>query len=303
MSKRWETSSQGMLAVNSILAGFCVTAICLILTLTEKSIILELSLGSMTIAFIFFTISCEWITDAIDYQEIDDYIQSMLTYNLGVIMLFVAAIFLFIHYQYYFLVIIAFLSMFYWIHHELWLLNKENRKRIVIDTTCEIQRISPNDSKNIINDLMYLEKLFPQNLQEIHKDLEKMIQNPTNICITAEIDNVVEGYLLSGPLKNFDFIPGITEDAEFYSDSSIYIMSIIVSPHFRKKEIGQCLISELYRIARLQGYRYITAHTKEKSYRPKDIEVLKIFPNWYGSSDSYEYWRRRVPSTAFFKQH
>jgi hypothetical protein len=77
---------QGMLIVTTIFAGFTGTIVALVVALTEKSTWLQVCLGLLMLALLLFAHAAEQITDALDEGDVFSYLQSMLEYNIGVVL-------------------------------------------------------------------------------------------------------------------------------------------------------------------------------------------------------------------------
>ena len=89
--KRWEDGAKGMLNVNAIFAGF--SGAFLINIISKDSDISPnadwyCASSILSIAALYcFARAAEWITDSLDEYQLDTYLKSMLTYNLGVVFL------------------------------------------------------------------------------------------------------------------------------------------------------------------------------------------------------------------------
>jgi diamine N-acetyltransferase len=71
----------------------------------------------------------------------------------------------------------------------------------------------------------------------------EFLADPLCICICSHLDDQPAGYLIA-------FIREVKENAFHYALRSIYIDQIAVRPEFKRKGIGQRLISEIEMVAR-----------------------------------------------------
>jgi hypothetical protein len=140
---RWKDGSKGMLTVCALFAGF--TGVILVNLIIHAfggsttqapppSSYLYISILLAGLALWLFALSAERITDALDHNEVGVYLFSMITYNIGVVFIFVSLDLLLFHFwrtSYAFIPLV--LLLWPWGRDIWWLSSRANRNAYLLD--------------------------------------------------------------------------------------------------------------------------------------------------------------------------
>jgi hypothetical protein len=89
--KHWKSGCEGMIAVNSIFASLAGALIAIIVIITtQKSLWVHVFAALLIMAFLFFVHSAENLTNALEEDDVEQYLRSSLQYNLGVVLLLIS---------------------------------------------------------------------------------------------------------------------------------------------------------------------------------------------------------------------
>ena len=123
--KRWRAGCDGMISVNSIFASFAGGLAAVVVAFTQRTIVFQLSVALLMIAFILFARAAETITDAVERDDVLLYQAAHQQYNVGVVLVLVSlSILLFVlHYRYAALIPVL-CAWNPWLRDVIWLLRK-----------------------------------------------------------------------------------------------------------------------------------------------------------------------------------
>lgn len=88
--KRWRSGCDGMIAVNSIFASFTGALVAIVVALSERSLLIQVCVFLLLVAFLLFAHAAEIITDAVERDDVLLYQRSHLRYNLGVVLILIS---------------------------------------------------------------------------------------------------------------------------------------------------------------------------------------------------------------------
>jgi len=86
-------------------------------------------------------------------------------------------------------------------------------------------------------------------------------------------------------------------DTNIGKNNTLYTYAFLMSKKFHKKGGYSKTLKQIYiNWAKKQGYKYVSGHVRQgisKKFKG-DIEIIKIFNNWYGQEHPFEYYRRSI---------
>ncbi len=123
--KRWRSSCEGMISVNSIFASFAGALVAVVVALTERTLLIQICVFLLLIAFLLFAHAAEIITDAVERDDMLLYQQSHLRYNLGVVLTLISIALILWSLDYRYAAVIPLVGTVKpWLRDFIWLLRK-----------------------------------------------------------------------------------------------------------------------------------------------------------------------------------
>jgi len=170
----------------------------------------------------------------------------------------------------------------------------ETESTVEVDTESGqvvIEMVYPGDWGSIKDEIIVIEEeIFSGKLQQDEGDLGNTFKDPVSICLVARGGDRVIGYVMGGPLKDYDYLPGVEEDENYVDENTIYLESRAVLNDYQGKGIvGANLKEEFIRRARQRGYEYVTGHIRE-DYVPEGAEIVSIHENYQGTGLTFVYY-------------
>jgi len=156
--------------------------------------------------------------------------------------------------------------------------------------------------------ILEIEEIFDPKLREEPETIKAFFDDPQAIVLVAEIGTNVVGCLYAAPIESNLFLRGLgpTKEYKTFSDflkrdsnfgkcNTMYESSLAVLSRYEGRGIGTALDRELARVAKDDGYKFITAHNAPDASLHiaeklgwKKVEECK---NWFGTGEDYCYMR------------
>ena len=157
-----------------------------------------------------------------------------------------------------------------------------------------IKEIGLVDSIQIINLSKELHSLYGENALINNNNIKKYFNRNTYPFI-ARLNNEIIGFIIGVPLEVFSAKSWSHYDTNLGKKNTIYTYMFLVSSNYRKK-FGYSKILKMIYInwCKKQNFEFVTGHVKSgvsKKFSNK-VSIVKIFPKWYDSKFSFEYYRR-----------
>ncbi len=159
-----------------------------------------------------------------------------------------------------------------------------------------IESINQEDSIQIIELSKELELVFGVNASFNPKNINKYFNKNTFPFITRLEEKII-GFIIGVPLENFSNESWSHYDTNLGKNNTIYTYTYLIKEFYRKKGGYSKTLKMIYiNWCKKQGYKYVTGHVKKGISKkfPSQIEVIKIFPNWYNCGYPFEYYRRKL---------
>ena len=120
--------------------------------------------------------------------------------------------------------------------------------------------------------------------------------NKNTLPFVARFKGEIIGYIIGVPIEFFNQESWARYDKNLGKNNTIYTYAFIMNEKYRKVGGYSKTLKKIYiNWSKKNGYKYCTGHVKQgiaKSF-PK-TEIVKTFPNWYGSNSIFEYYRRNI---------
>ena len=123
--KRWRASCDGMISVNSIFASFAGALAAVVVALTTRTVVFQISVALLMIAFILFARAAETITDSVEQDDVLLYQVAHQQYNVGVVLVLLSLAILLFALEYRYAAVIPLACIWKpWLRDTIWLLRK-----------------------------------------------------------------------------------------------------------------------------------------------------------------------------------
>ena len=113
----------------------------------------------------------------------------------------------------------------------------------------------------------------------------------------ARYKGEIIGYIIGVPLEYFRKEAWAHYDVNLGLNNTIYTYAFVVNAQYQSRGGYAKSLKRVYlNWVKKRNYSYITGHTElgvAKNFS-KDTETVKIFPEWYNSRVSFEYYRRPI---------
>ncbi len=138
--RRWRAGCDGMISVNSIFASFAGGLVAIVVALAERSILIQITVGLLLLAFVLFAHAAESITDAVERDDVLLYQRSHAKYNIGVVLILLSLALILFSLRYRYVAAIPLLGSWNpWLRDFIWLVRKpkEEWNKYIADITSE----------------------------------------------------------------------------------------------------------------------------------------------------------------------
>ena len=157
-----------------------------------------------------------------------------------------------------------------------------------------VEKIGKDDINEIINVSNDLSKIFENNSLLNQDNIFKYFNKDTFPFI-ARYKGKIIGFIIGVPIEKFEQECWIRYHNNLKKDNTIYTYAFIIMKKYRKVWGYSKTLKKIYlNWIKKKGYKYNTGHVSEGISKKfsKDVEIIKIFPNWYGAKTAFEYYRR-----------
>ncbi|MAJ43797.1 MAG: hypothetical protein CMF96_03505 [Candidatus Marinimicrobia bacterium] len=159
-----------------------------------------------------------------------------------------------------------------------------------------IEKIGSDDIAQLIEVSDELVKKFGESAKLTKSNITKYFNKDT-IPFVARQNNKIIGYIIGVPLEYFRKEAWAHYDVNLGLQNTIYTYAFVVKGNFQKRGGYSKSLKRVYlNWVRKRNYKFITGHTElgiAKNFS-SNTETVKIFPEWYNSKVSFEYYRRPI---------
>ena len=159
-----------------------------------------------------------------------------------------------------------------------------------------IENIGSDDIAQLIEVSEELVKKFGEAAKLTKSNITKYFNKDT-LPFVARQNSTIIGYIIGVPLEYFRKEAWAHYDINLGRNNTIYTYAFVVSSNFQGIGGFSKSLKRVYlNWVRKRNYSFITGHTElgvAKKFS-KNTETVKIFPEWYGSRVSFEYYRRPI---------
>jgi len=157
-----------------------------------------------------------------------------------------------------------------------------------------IKKIGKDDVKEIINVSNDLSEIFGDNLLLTEDNILKYFNKDTFPFI-ARFKGKIIGFIIGVPIEKFKQESWCRYDINLQKKNTIYTYAFVIMKKYRKIGGYSKTLKKIYlNWIKKKGYKYNTGHVSEGYSKKfsKNVEIIKIFPHWYGAKTAFEYYRR-----------
>ena len=154
--------------------------------------------------------------------------------------------------------------------------------------------------KNDLSDILLISKEFSEIYGKntfINENNVKKYFNKNTLPFLARYNSKIIGYIIGVPLEYFKQESWSRYDTNLDKNNTLYTYAFIIQKKYRKiGGYGKTLKMIYLNWSKKKGYKYISGHvTQGTAYTfGENIEIIKIFTNWYGTKIPFEYYRREL---------
>ena len=163
-----------------------------------------------------------------------------------------------------------------------------------------MKKVGIEDQNQLIYLSMELEEIFGPHSQLSENKINKYF-NESNMPFIARNKGEIIGYIIGIPLEKFSQESWSHYDTNLGKNNTLYTHAFVFKKLYRKKGAYAKTLKRVYiNWARKKGYNYITGHVSEGISKKfsSNIEIVKLFPTWYGCKKPFEYYRRQILSVT-----
>ena len=157
-----------------------------------------------------------------------------------------------------------------------------------------VKKIGKNDICEILDMENSLSESFGLNSVFTEHNINKYF-NERTLPFLARYKNEIIGFIIGVPLENFEQESWAQYDVNLGKNNTLYTYAFFIKNKFRGKGGYSKTLKKIYiNWAKKRHYKFVSGHVKQgitKNF-PPNIEVIKIFPIWYGLNTPFEYYRR-----------
>ena len=154
--------------------------------------------------------------------------------------------------------------------------------------------LGKNDLNTICNISENLAKIFGNDFLLNEDNIFKYF-NENTLPFVARYKGEIIGYIIGVPIEFFKQESWIRYDNNLGKENTIYTYAFIMNEKYRKVGGYSKTLKKIYlNWAKKNGYKFCSGHVKQgiaKQFSSR-TEIIKTFPNWYGSNSIFEYYRR-----------
>ena len=157
-----------------------------------------------------------------------------------------------------------------------------------------IKKIGGDDANEIIGISKDLSEIFGKDLLLTKDNILKYFSKDTYPFIARHKGEII-GFIIGVPIERFKQESWVRYDVNLLKNNTIYTYAFVITKKYRKIGGYSKTLKRIYlNWIKKKGYKYNTGHVKEGTAKQfsKNIEIVKIFPHWYGAKTAFEYYRR-----------
>ena len=126
--------------------------------------------------------------------------------------------------------------------------------------------------------------------------IRKYFNYPKTLPFVARYHGQIVGYIIGVPLEYFSHDPWAKFDLNLGLNNTLYTYAYVILGRYRGNGFAQTLKRVYLNWARKHNYGYVTGHVLEGIARRFSTStiIVKRFPNWHGSGQTFEYYRRPI---------
>jgi len=159
-----------------------------------------------------------------------------------------------------------------------------------------LEEIGKEDIPDILKISKDLSEIYGQHIFIDEKNIVKYFNNKT-LPFLARYNNEIIGFIIGVPIEYFKEDAWSRYDINLNKNNTLYTYAFIIKKNFRKYGGYAKTLKMIYiNWAKKRGYKYVTGHVTQGitgEFSGK-IEIIKLFSNWYGTKQAFEYYRRTI---------
>ena len=141
-----------------------------------------------------------------------------------------------------------------------------------------------------------LAQIFDNSFLLNEKNISKYF-NKNTLPFVARYKGQIIGYIIGIPIEFFKEEAWARHDRNMGKNNTIYTYAFIMKEKYRNVGGYAKTLKRIYlNWAKKNGFKYVTGHVKQGITQKfkGNIEIIKIFPKWYGSNLPFEFYRRNL---------
>ena len=157
-----------------------------------------------------------------------------------------------------------------------------------------ILSLGKDDLENVCNISKNLALIFGNDFLLDEDNVFKYF-NKNTLPFVARFKGDIIGYIIGVPIEFFNQESWVRYDDNLGKNNTIYTYAFIMNEKYRKIGGYSKTLKKIYlNWAKKNGYKFCSGHVKQGIVKnfPSKTEIIKTFPNWYGSNSIFEYYRR-----------
>ena len=159
-----------------------------------------------------------------------------------------------------------------------------------------LEKLGKNDLDDILRISNELSEIYGNHIFIDNQNIKKYFNSKT-LPFLARYNNKIIGFIIGVPLEYFKSEGWCRYDTNLGKNNTLYTYAFIIDKKYRKSGGYAKTLKMIYiNWAKKRGYKYLSGHVAQgisKNFGGK-IEIIKNFPNWYGTKMSFEFYRRNL---------
>ena len=159
-----------------------------------------------------------------------------------------------------------------------------------------IINLGKNDLDSIFSISNDLAQIFNNSFLLNEKNISKYF-NKNTLPFIARYKGEIIGYIIGVPLHFFKDESWARYDQNIKKNNTIYTYAFIMKQKYRNVGGYAKTLKKIYlNWSKKNGFKYVTGHVKQgisQNFKGT-VEIIKIFPNWYGTNLPFEFYRRTL---------
>ena len=158
-----------------------------------------------------------------------------------------------------------------------------------------VKKIGKNDLNDIFDISKDLADIFGNKFLLTEKNVLKYFNKDT-LPFWARYKDKIIGYIIGVPIEHFHQESWARYDINIGRNNTLYTYAFIINKKYRKMGGYSKTLKKIYlNWAKKQNYKYVSGHVVQghsKNFHKSKVEIIKLFPDWYGTNLTFEYYRR-----------